>query len=189
MRNYSEPIAPSRCYAEFRMKAEEDREATQKAGHTVMKNVEFVNLYPIGDQNMVADKRVDDKIRKMYQAEYDAWREGEEIPTKGTWLKNWTLLSLEPAQVQNILTAGIRTVEDLAEAPEEALMAIGPGARGLKQRAGEWLLAAQSIGIPAVEIGKLADEVKELKEKLKKKTERVRDLQAVITDFKKDKTP
>lgn len=187
MRNYDEKLEDPRCYVTFSLQAEEDRDAMAKAGHVVMKDVEYVDMIPIGDSKTVVVKRVDEAIRDRYRAIYDAWRKGEEIPEDGTPLKHWPILG--PAQLKNVLRMQIRTVEDLAKASEDSLMGMGPGARGLKQRAEEWLLAAKTTGIPALEIGRLADEVKDLKDKLKKKAERVKDLQAVIVDFKKENTP
>lgn len=187
MRNYSEKLADPRCYVTFSLQAEEDRDAMQKVGHVVMKDVEYVDMIPVGDSKTVVVKRVDEAIRERYRAIYDAWRKGEEIPEEGTPLKYWPILG--PAQLKNVLRMQIRTVEALSEASEDALMGMGQGARGLKQKAEEWLLAAKTTGISAVEIGRLADEVKDLKEKLKKKADRVKELQAVIVDFKKENTP
>ena len=79
-----------------------------------------------------------------FRSAYKVWKETQEVPLSGTPIKNWPALSL--SQVTNILSANIRTVEDLACANEDALAHIGMGGRALKAKAIAWLSTASDTG-------------------------------------------
>jgi hypothetical protein len=146
-------------YVSFVAKAEEDREATIKAGQAVMKDVHYALVTPHGSKDRL-ERRVDEWFPqldeavkqermlptwvKAYKEAYKAWEEGRDIPETGTSVRNWPLLT--PAQVENLLLLKVRTVEDLAAANEELIRRLGMGGRTLKDKAKAWLDTAGSDG-------------------------------------------
>jgi hypothetical protein len=61
------------------------------------------------------------------------WEESGEIPIDGTPLATWN--GVNPALIKNALELGLRSVEEVAQMTEEAMTAIGMGARDMKKRA------------------------------------------------------
>lgn len=147
-------------YIDFHVMTEEDRAQTIETGSYKTRDVDFVLIIPAGDRHTRVERKVDEwlaqeaeKVRNgsgnaqhldYYRSAYKVWKETQEVPLSGTPIKNWPALS--PAQVTNILSAHIRTVEDLAQANETALQQIGMGGRMLKEKAIAWLGAANDTG-------------------------------------------
>ena len=146
-------------YVTFEVRAVEDRAATIATGHYVAKDVHFVCITPQGSrdrieriasewfehlESQVREGRLPDSWLSHFRAAYKAFCDGCEAPVSGTAVTNWT--SASPAQIKQLISAGVRTVEDLAAANEESLRRIGMGGRALKQRAVDWLTAAAGTG-------------------------------------------
>lgn len=158
-------------YVRFEQRAVEDRNKTQETGIFSYKDVEYVLVTPHGSKD-VHEARADKWLEKQkkyadqgripvahynyFKQAYDYWKQGLEDPETGTPVKGWAAIS--PAQQNQVLQANIRTVEDLAQANEEALGYIGMGARPLKQKAQAWLMSADT--------GKAANQIQELQKKL-----------------------
>lgn len=147
-------------YIEFKVMTEEDRDQSIATGSFKSRDVDFVSIMPAGDRNLKVDRRVDEWLDQLtqrvkqgmgnvqhldyFKSAYKLWKETQEMPVNGIAIKLWPVVS--PSQAQNILSANIRTVEDLAQANEEALRRIGMGARALKEKAISWLSAANDTG-------------------------------------------
>ena len=80
----------------------------------------------------------------IFEEMYKMWKETSLDPVVGTPVKNWPAVSA--AECKNLLAAGVRSIEDLAEANEEFLGRIGMGARRLKQLAADWVELNRSQG-------------------------------------------
>ena len=188
------------AYVQFELRPVEDRSATIRNGHYTTKDVEFALITPPYSKDCVEmecsvwlkknddderNGRIPAKWRDAWKAAYAAWKNGQELPLDGTPIKGWGVLS--PSQTANLLTVGIRTVEDLARVNDEGLKRIGMGSVDLKTRAQAWLKTAdrakstQEIAAlkadnarQAEQIKQLADTVDELKAMLPKKTDRER---------------
>ncbi len=103
-----------------------------------------------------ADQFIEDTKRKAamgiilpeqadrFVRQYDAWKNGQELPLVGTPIRGWPVLT--PAQQENLIKVNIPTVEYLAEANDEGLRNIGMGALELKRKAIAWLAQAQDKG-------------------------------------------
>ena len=185
-------------YIEFKILTEEDREQSIATGAYKSKDVDFVSIMPAGDRNLKVDRRVDEWLDQLtqrvkqgmgnvqhldyFKTAYKTWKETQEIPVNGTPIKAWPVIS--PSQAQNILSANIRTIEDLAMANEETLTRIGMGARALKERAVAWLGAANDTG-------KIAEENAAMKVQLAQLVADMAELRAtnkqLITDLEKPK--
>lgn len=159
-------------YVQWEVVAVEDRNASIEAGRKVFKNVNMANITPPGTKDVfprVAEEWLADIRQKSmdgrwpaqwvehFEAQFKAWKAGQDIPESGTPLKGWPLLS--PAEVNNLIGANVRTVEDLAALTEEGIRNAGMGARALRDKARAWLETATGPG-------KLAEEVAAMKVQL-----------------------
>lgn len=162
------------AYVQFETREEEDREASIEAGHYVPRDRHYAVVTPPGG-NLTIEKPADKFLREKrkagdpnvrhYEQAYEAWKEGQEEPLDGTPIKSWPAAS--PAQIKACLNANIKTVEDLATAPEEALKRIGMGARHLQQKAEAWLKSASEHGKVAEEIASLKRDLQDTQEQMK----------------------
>ena len=92
-------------------------------------------------------------------AAYNAWKQGNEIPTTGTPIGAWPALSPEQADV--LRNAGLRTVEDVANASDGIIGRIQlPGLRQLQEQAKLFLGARDQVRVAA----DLADKDRKLAE-------------------------
>ena len=156
----------------YERRAEEDRTASIEQGRYVSRDVDYAIVTPAGSKDrverVVADwflmlagevkaERWPQAWLDQLRAGYDAWTRGQTPPESGTPLSTWPALS--PAQVKNWAQIGIRTIEELAEANEEALSAYGMGSRDMKSRAGLFLENAKSDSGPLVAKLRAAEEL------------------------------
>jgi hypothetical protein len=84
----------------------------------------------------VRQGRFDPRWLAHYEAAYNAWKSGEDLPLDGLSVKMWPAASA--GEVKALLAANCFTVELLAEANEEMIHRLGMGGRSLKQRAVDW---------------------------------------------------
>lgn len=137
----------------------EDRNASIEAGREIYKDVAFVQVLPAGGKDIFIDrakswlgkqkqnaknKRIPQEHYEYYVKAFEAFEQGQREVTHGTPLKAWPQIT--PAQVRNLNTIRIYTVEDLAQANDDALSLIGMGARVLQQKAINWLETANGTG-------------------------------------------
>lgn len=154
-------------YVTFEVREVEDRAQSLIANHWVGKDVNMAVITRPGSRDTLekeADvwmKELREKGRKgeipatwfpAFEAKYDAFKKGETAEgLNGTPIKTWDHLG--PAAKKTLLAAGILTVEDLADVPDQDLANVGTGALGFKQKARLWLEAQKA---PGVQIEKLA---------------------------------
>lgn len=156
------------AYIAFEMRSVEDRAASIEEGHFVAKDVPFVVVTPPGG-NLVFEepakdwlnKKRSDKFFDHYSKSFKAWESGQEEPEIGVPIRSWAALS--PAQAAICLAANIRTVEDLATAPANALQRLGMGAVALQKKAQAWLQAASDTGKTAEELTTLRRDNEEMR--------------------------
>lgn len=164
-------------YVVFELRPVEDREESIKQGCYVAKDVAFALITPAGSKDRI-DRVAEEWLKHIaeeahngrfemswvrdYKAMFAEWKAGNEVPLIGTSVKMWSVAS--PAQVQMLLSLNLRTVEDLAQANEEALQRLGMGGRALKDKAIAWLQSAKGEGVTAEKISSLEAENRSLKE-------------------------
>ena len=156
----------------YERRAEEDRSASIEQGRYVSRDADYAIVTPAGSKDrverVVADwflmlagevkaERWPQTWLDQLRAGYDTWARGQTPPESGTPLSTWPALS--PAQVKNWAQVGLRTIEELAEANEEALSAYGMGSRDMKSRAGLFLENAKSDSGPLVAKLRAAEEL------------------------------
>lgn len=135
-------------YVTFEQRAVEDRNASIAAGGMVMKDVDFVILRQAGNKDtceklagdwfksldkLVAAGSYPAEWRDHFRSKFLAYKAGQEEPELGLSVKHWP--SLSKAQVENLLAAGVRTVEDVASMNEATMRKVGMGSRELQKKA------------------------------------------------------
>lgn len=174
----------------FELRAVEDRQASIKAGHAVYTDVPFALVTPMGSKDQVEFvaedwlKMLADEVRngrfpqtwlEGFKLSFKGWQEGVEVPPNGTAIRNWPPAT--PAEVKMLQDLKILTVEDLANANESLLTAIGIGGRQLRERARAWLTVA-AAGAPAEELSAMKKELEEKDARIKELTDQVTKLKA-----------
>jgi hypothetical protein len=178
-------------YVVWEIRAIEDRTASIEKGHYVGKDVDYAIITRPGSRDTLekealvwlADLR--EKSRKgelpvnwfsAFQESYNFWKKGEEVPLDGTPIKGWPLLS--PAAQKEMISAGIRTVEDLAVFSDSELSILGTGAISFKAKAQSWLAAAKDTGKLAEKITAQNTRMAELEKLVQKQAEVIQSLQS-----------
>lgn len=190
--------APKPPYVQFEVRPVEDREASIEAGKTVYKDEIFAIVTPAGTRDRLEkiasewianlwegakQERIPSAWPEAYEQKLKSFLQNKEVPVDGTALEVMTTLT--PAQVKNCLNANIRTVEDLAEATEEAMTRIGMGGRDLKQKAQAWLDTAGKQGKAAQELNHLRVENDSQKTQINEMSETIKLLTAKVEALEK----
>lgn len=160
----------------FETRAVEDREKSITEGHFVAKDVVYAVITPAGTKDRI-EKVAEDWLRDLeeavqqerfpqtwlnaYKQAYKSWCETREVPEFGIPVGDWPAIS--PAQCKMLLDLNLRTIEQVAEANEEALSRMGMGARALKAKAQAYLDTSKGAGKVSAELDKLRQELEALK--------------------------
>lgn len=183
-------------YVRFVRQPMEDREATLREKRYIAKDVDYALLSPIGSKDVIPRQADDylEHLRQMakegrvpetwparYEEQLKAWRAGQDPVPDGTPIRGWSVLS--PAQQANVLGANVLTVEDLAQANDEARRRIGPGSLDLVEKAIAYLKAASGPGAAASEIGALKKEIKAQRAQMEELREQIAALRAENEDL------
>lgn len=132
----------------FEQRAIEDRNASIAAGGLVMRDVDYVIVRQVGCKDTV-EKEAEGWLADIEKAaaqgtypgewvrhfreKYQAFKAGQAEPELGLSVRQWP--SLSKAQAENLVAAGVRTVEDVAVMNEPTMQRVGMGARELKGKA------------------------------------------------------
>lgn len=156
-------------YVEFVERTFEDRAATIAQGAFVSRSEDYVIVRQVGSKDtfeknakewldsLSKDVNMAPEWAAHFRSQYKAYKEGHEITPDGIHVKTWPLINR--SQADNLIRANIRTVEDLARASEQALMAVGIGARELQHKAVAFLETASNSGKSAEELVALRNTV------------------------------
>lgn len=106
---------------------------SNEAGRPVFDDVERVEIIVPGEKLSMAVERVKQTHRDRWPTQYAAFKANLEVAAEGWPLEEWPPLS--PAQVANLKSLNIATVEQLAQISDTALDKIGMGARSLRDKA------------------------------------------------------
>lgn len=185
--------SPKPPYVEFEVRPVEDRSASETAGHIVYRDEIFAVVTPAGTRDRlekvaeewilnleegVRQERIPADWPAAYRKRLELFRSNQEAPLDGTAIQAMTTLT--PSQVKNCLNANVRTVEDLAEASEEAMLRIGMGGRDLKQKAKAWLESVNKQGKPAQELNDLRVQASTQEAQIGEMTKTIEELTAQI---------
>ncbi len=146
------------AYVRFETRAVPDKAASTAAGRFVAQDQDWALTTPPYSKDCVEQKidtwrsnlefnvknnRIPQAWADMYLKQYKAYKEGQELPLDGTSVKNWAALS--PAQIQNCLSANMKTVEDIALCNDEGLRRLGMGGIEIRNKAKAFLSTASSV--------------------------------------------
>lgn len=174
----------------FERVAVDDTAATKKAGQYVAKDVDYAYITPPFSKDEVVKKAVsfiEDNARKVslnqmprdvadrYKQQYDAWKNGQELPPDGTPIKGWPMIS--PAQQNMLIDRKIMTVEMLSQANDSALVLIGMGGVAMRNMALNWLAQAKDKGPLTMQMTEVQKENEILKGSIEALTKQVNALQ------------
>lgn len=178
---------PRPPFVEFKQVAVEDRNASIAAGRRVTKNVNMALIMQPGSRDqleIIAEDWLETLKRSLYdgspnaypeewvaqfRTKFESWKQGIEAPVSGTHVREWAAIG--PAEVENLLSLKIFTVEDVGAMTEEAMAKYGMGGRALRDKARDWL-SAQSVAQD------VAKENNDLKKQLEELTARIAELEA-----------
>jgi len=188
------------AYVSFKTIAKQNKKASEEEGRYIGRDVDMVTVRQIGatdsvewevprwlEQNRieVINGRLPQEHAEKYAESYKRWKAGQEMPMEGTPIKSWPVIS--PAQVEVIIQAGIRTVEDLASLNDEGLRRIGMGAVELKQKAKTWIDVSQDKGKVTQEMASVSRQNDQLQKTVETLMAKVEKLQEEMKAAKKPK--
>jgi len=174
-----------------------DREATDREGSARFRTVHMIRVRQVGSKDFIVKNAEEwlehvEKIKQfppdwisMFRRAYEAYLQGQELPVEGTPIKLWSPLS--KAMADQIIAAGVRTVEELAAANEETLKRVGIGARQLQNQARAWRDTAKSTGVVSGELAKLRAENEQRKERESDLLKRIEELAAQVARMQRPK--
>lgn len=190
---------PRPPYVRFEQRAEEDRNASIEAkNRQVMKDVDYAIIHAVGSKDgveKVATEWLDhcellaskgkwpSEWAVAHRKMYNDWKAGLEIAPIGFSVRQWAGIS--KAQAENIVLAGVLTVEDLAVANEQTLSKIGMGARALKDKAQAWL--DSSKGNVGEELAALRAQQLDLTQTVARLTEKNAELESELKQYQPGK--
>ena len=181
------------AYVRFERIAVEDKVASVEAGRYVAKDVDMALITPPYSRDIfkikvkdwfvqmkqdVANGRMPEEWAQQYKKAFDAWKNGQEIPLKGTPIKGWGVLS--PAQQETLIRLNILTVEDLGAVTDEGIRAIGMGGVDLKNKANAWLAQMNDKGAATMKMADLEQKNAQLTGAVATLERQVKELLAVV---------
>lgn len=112
---------------------EEAVQSGEVEGRKTYKMVERVKVMMPGNGTTMPVFNVTDEFRERWPKEYEAFKNGIEPDLNGTPLEEWAILN--KAQVLELKSMHIRTIEDVATLPDTAVQRVGRGGYALRDRA------------------------------------------------------
>jgi len=180
-------------YVQFETRAVENKRESLAQGMYVAEDIDYALITPAYSKDRVEKTvtaffehqernirsgRGNPKWLQYWKDSYKAYKEGNEIPENGTPIRDWG--SISPAQRQMILSAGIRTIEDLAMCNDEGLKRLGMGGRDLVQKAKSWLKSVTDYGQISMQNAQLLKENEQYKLTVSSLEEKVNELAKMV---------
>ena len=154
-------------FPNFFMRLVLDHAETNKQGRDVHKEVEWVELFIVGDKYTKPSRKVSEEDKMRWPDKYKAFIEGREMPLKGTAIDQWNTISRSRAA--DLKSMHIRTVEDLAALDDSAIQRIGMGAREMVAKAKSFISSQSDNEALAAQNAELLKRIEDLEKKAKKK--------------------
>jgi len=166
-------FADDRVFAQFYMHPRKDEAASLKEGRDIYEEIPYVKIIVPGDKDNIVQRPMREQDKMRFPRQWEAFERNEEAPMVGTPLSEWAFVNR--SQVEELKYFGIRTVEDLANAPDSQIQKF-MGINALKEKA-KAFLEDSKLQAP---IDKLTQENETLKAQLQ-------DMQAQIAELSKPK--
>lgn len=146
-----------------------------------IKMEDWVDWAPLGQANLsVTPERVDRCMRTpkwpLFDPAYQAWKQGNALPTNGTPIGAWPALLPEQAEV--LRKAGLASIEDIADLTDSTMSRIPlPGIRDLVAQARAYLSAKDTTAAAAA-IKRVNEENEDLKARMAEMEEMLKEAMA-----------
>jgi hypothetical protein len=114
----------------------QDKEASEKAGSPVFRDVLYVEIR-VPNQQDFQPRPAQDADKQRFPISWRAFQEGTEAPIEGLPLQEWPQLT--GAEAKPLMACGIKTVQQLAEVADSGIHRLGAGGMSLKVRAQKYL--------------------------------------------------
>lgn len=146
-----------------------------QAGRPIYEDREYVEITVPGNRGSVHDTPVKEEHRRRWPTLYRAFKDGQEAPSEGTPLLEWPALSR--SQVEELAHFHVRTVEQLAGLPDDALgRVVAMGGFALREKAQRFLDHAAGLApLEAMAAKAERDDVK-----MQAMEEKIRQLTALV---------
>lgn len=148
-----------------------DPEATKRAGYPKYKQVPYIHIVMPGSRQTDIDRPMSQLDMQRFKEQYQAWLKNEKVALVGYPLEKWSGISR--AEVEELKYFNVRTVEQLAEMPDQAAQA-RMGVMSLKSKAQEFL---EQLNGRDAQLDQAKQDIEELKAQL-----------AALTEVKQEQT-
>lgn len=189
-----------RPYVSFATETEEDHLETKRVGTVQFVDRHYARVTPRGSKDVQLERvdhwwpKLDQLIntgrmpghwKAEWQAAFERYLKGQEIPVNGTAIRGWKLIP--GAMQERLVQLNIYTVEDLANITAEARQHIGMGAVEMQRRAAAWLEQNRNSEGATIKMSELSKENEILKTSVASLEEKVKALSALVEANKKGK--
>lgn len=179
-------------HIEFDSRSVEKRKTVEEGGAIYYEMQDVIIVTPSGSKDriervwaeyepylvrMVKDGHFPRAWLDEYRGSYKEWKETGAVSIKGTPIKNWPVAT--NGEVLALAQAKIYSVEELAEANESALQRVGMGARSLKQRAQDWVVAQKGTAPLVAQLDAMRQTLARLEEANRSQADQIRQLQQI----------
>jgi hypothetical protein len=162
------------CIPLFHYEQRVDPEESEKAGHPVYKDVEYVQIIAPGNDKEVVNKAVTKAEIERWPDQYKRFKSNEKMTFEGTPINEWPQVT--KAQAKTLEAMHIYTVEQLAEVADRNIGNLGIGVSDLKNKAKaylEWQAGESSVQKYAQQKRRLEEKNAELNERVAKLEEQI----------------
>lgn len=158
-------------FVRFSLEARVDEHASAEDGKPKWVNREYITIHVPGDKTNVPHRPVEEKDKRRFARQYEAWKRGQEAAPEGQPLKEWAAIS--PAEVQMLAQANVYTVEQLANVSDANAQRVGPilALRDKARRHVEQLRVAAPVEALNAKMQAQERELADLRERLARLTE------------------
>jgi hypothetical protein len=173
-----------RLIPRFFTKSVQDEIASERAGRPIFRDREEVELLIPGNPYNIPCYVVTNEHRNRWPKQYETFLAGKEMAKEGTPLEEWK--SISRAQMMEMKSLNIFTVEQAANIDDNACQRIGMGGRRIRELAKAFLDEAEAEAIVSramadserkdLEIASLNHKVEELSELLNRLHGQMQDL-------------
>lgn len=169
----------------FFNKPKENKAKSAEAGRPIFEDTCYVDIRVAGSRNGHVCRPATMRDKQRFPRHYSAFENRHEMPTEGTPLAEWPLMSR--SQAEEFAFINVKTVEQLATMPDNNVQKF-MGGFALKQKAVEWLEKAKEDATDAKfkEIAEQAQaENAELKGKLDEQASTLAEQNELIANLSK----
>jgi hypothetical protein len=127
--------------AEFFPQAIQNNHRSGLAGRPIFETYPFVRILIPGDKHSIVERKATDADKARFARQWRAFQDGEAPVETGTPIEQWPQLTV--SQVAEFRAMHIRTVEHLAGLSDGNIAKLGPGGRGLVEKAKAFIAQAK----------------------------------------------